>query len=191
MTVLAKWHGVSNAQVIVTDIPAGSECEAYLRQLRADAPRASIVVWGPIVPGYAEAAGLYRRWLLPATELDDIARAMHEALAAEPVFLTASPRLVGPSLGPSFIESADRTLTRRELELISAFDPTRRVVLTRRQLAMRMNLTVPAVRYHVRNLLKKTGSPSLQSLQRIGAQEIVELAQLDAGARSSANSHER
>lgn len=170
--VWLAWRGPTVAQIVITDIPAGADTVQYLNKVRNEAAAAQLIVWGPPAARYAEAAPLYRKWLVPSTPLEGIVAAAEECAQPRRRYLTGAP-----TLSAVLVSGAKQgALTRKEVELVSAFDPAHNVVLTRRELAMRMNLSVPAVRYHVRNILAKTGLKSLRDLQRLPAAEIADLA---------------
>jgi len=170
--VAERWPGVAGSvRLVITDIPAEDDVLAYLQRVRLEAPRCHLLVWAPILPGYADATALYDRWVLPTATLDEVCRAVRTAGSSGRRYLVSAH----PTVASPFSDEGMGGFTRRELELIRQFHP--QVVLSRQELALRMNVKVTTVRFHVRNILEKTGLASLRTLQRHSEAELIAMGE--------------
>ena len=156
--VADAWCAKGGIDLIIMDVVMkdGSNGLDAAARIKASYPEIKVIVVtsmpDPLFLKKARAAGVDSFWY-KEVEAEPLLQVMDRTIAGEPVWPDAAPEV---QLG--LAKSTD--LTAREIEVLRLISAG----LTDREIAEQLHLSLPAVRYHVGNLINKTGHSSRTEL---------------------------
>lgn len=144
LTTIGKGHG----QIVVLVTPGEEACIAFSQRLRADAPKAQLIL---LCEGNGTTMAEFVDHVIPAsTSVDAIAtfiERLHDELSDGPV----GPRTKGGELAAASLKRGEHLLSTREIEILCCLAGGH----SNKQVARALDITEATVKVHVKTVLRK------------------------------------